>query len=200
MPTERRDAPELETVPAAQADLQPNANVERALLERQQDFLGFLMRRLGRRELAEDLLQETLAHALPRLDSLRDDEAVVPWFYRALRNATVDHLRRTQVADRALERFANELEASEDPATDVREGLCQCVVGLSQDLKPQYAAALQRIEVDGVPVKQFAQEEGITASNAGVRVFRAREALKKRVASYCGGCAEHGCNPCTCGT
>jgi RNA polymerase sigma-70 factor (ECF subfamily) len=33
---------------------------------------------------------------------------------------------------------------------------------------------------------------------AGVRVFRAREALKKRVMESCGTCAEHGCLNCTC--
>ena len=39
----------------------------------------------------------------------------------------------------------------------------------------------------------------ITANNAGVRVFRARQALRKRVVSWCGSCAERGCIDCTCG-
>jgi hypothetical protein len=49
-------------------------------------------------------------------------------------------------------------------------------------------------------VKAFADQRGLTASNAGVRVFRAREALKKRVTESCGTCAEHGCRNCTCQT
>jgi len=40
----------------------------------------------------------------------------------------------------------------------------------------------------------------LSASNAGVRVFRAREALKKRLVESCGTCAEHGCQNCTCQT
>jgi hypothetical protein len=48
--------------------------------------------------------------------------------------------------------------------------------------------------------REFAAEAGITANNAGVRVFRAREALRKRVVRSCGTCAEHGCLDCTCGT
>ena len=67
-------------------------------------------------------------------------------------------------------------------------------------MKPEYAAALQRIEVEGVPVAQFAEEEGISKTNAGVRVFRAREALRRQVALSCGTCAEHGCTACTCGS
>lgn len=66
-------------------------------------------------------------------------------------------------------------------------------------MKPEYAQALKEIDVEGLSVKAFAQRNGITPSNAAVRVFRAREALKKRVVTACGTCAEHGCFECTCG-
>jgi len=46
-------------------------------------------------------------------------------------------------------------------------------------------------------VKDYADEAGISSSNAGVRIFRAREALKQ-VARSCGTCATHGCVDCTC--
>ena len=65
----------------------------------------------------------------------QDDGGIVPWFYRTLRNAAVDHFRRRAATDRAYDAFGN----------------------------------------------------------AAVRVFRAREALKKRVSASCGMCAEHGC-------
>ena len=58
--------------------------------------------------------------------------------------------------------------------------------------------AMLRIEVEGVAVKDYADAAGISASNAGVRIFRAREALRKQVARSCGTCAEHGCLDCTC--
>lgn len=60
------------------------------------------------------------------------------------------------------------------------------------------AEALQAVEIGGTPVKAFAEQKGLTATNAGVRVFRAREALKKRVTESCATCAEHGCVDCTC--
>jgi DNA-directed RNA polymerase specialized sigma24 family protein len=71
---------------------------------------------------------------------------------------------------------------------------------LARTLKPEYAEALHRIDVDGTPVKDHADEAGISASNAGARVFRACEALRKQVARSCGTCAEHGCLDCTCGS
>jgi RNA polymerase sigma-70 factor (ECF subfamily) len=72
------------------------------------------------------------------------------------------------------------------------------VNGLADTLKAEYASALKRIEVDGVSVKDYATETGISAGNAAIRVFRAREALRKQVSRSCGTCAEHGCLDCTC--
>lgn len=69
---------------------------------------------------------------------------------------------------------------------------------LAATLKPEYAEALEAIEVAGTPVKIFAEQKGLSPNNAGVRVFRAREALKRRVMESCGTCAEHGCLDCTC--
>ena len=44
----------------------------------------------------------------------------------------------------------------------------------------------------GTPVKAFAEAAGLTSSNAGVRLFRALEALRRQVGASCGTCAEHG--------
>ena len=52
---------------------------------------------------------------------------------------------------------------------------------LASTLKREYEQAIRRIDIDEVPVQQFAQEAGITANNASVRVFRAREALRNQV-------------------
>jgi RNA polymerase sigma factor (sigma-70 family) len=177
-----------------------DAGVAQKLVDNHREFLRFLERRLGRRDVAEDILQNAFARGLDKLETLRDGEAVVPWFYRALRNATVDYFRRKGAEDRALSRFAEEIETSEEAPEMLRAEFCRCVVRLADTLKPEYAAALRRIEVDGVSVATFAEEQGITKNNAAVRVFRAREALRRQVAVSCGTCAEHGCVDCTCGT
>jgi RNA polymerase sigma-70 factor (ECF subfamily) len=174
------------------------AGAVQVLVDNHRTFLRFLERRVGDRATAEDLLQDAFGRALERIDTLREDESAVAWFYRTLRNAVVDHYRRGDTARRALEAFARELDAAVPPP-DVKDAICSCVGTLASTLKPEYAQALQRIDVDGVPVKAFAAEAGISASNAGVRVFRAREALRRQVVASCGTCAEHGCADCRCG-
>ena len=176
-----------------------DADVVAALAESHRAFLSFLEKRVGRREVAEDLLQDAFARGLSRLPQLKSGESAVAWFYRVLRNAVIDHHRRGGASERALSALAREMEEhANDPQLDTRNAVCRCVARLSETLKPEYAEALRRVEVDGLSVQDFAAEAGITANNAGVRVFRAREALRKRVVSTCGTCAEHGCVDCTC--
>lgn len=167
------------------------------LLDNHRAFLRFLESKVGDRATAEDILQDAFARNLDRLSSL-GDEAIVPWFYRTLRNAAIDHYRRRGAAGRAMEAFAKELEAQESAAPDMDRAICECVTRLAGTLKPEYATVLRRVDVDGVPVKTFAEQHHLSPGNAGVRVFRAREALRKRVMQSCGTCAEHGCLDCTC--
>ena len=173
-------------------------DVTTRLVENHRDFLRFLEKRVGNRAVAEDILQQAFSTSLERLSTLRDGESVIAWFYRTLRNATVDYFRRRGVADRALARFAEEVERSEEPNETIRGEVCQCVSRLAETLKPEYASALRRVEIDGLSMQDFAAEAGITKGNAAVRVFRAREALRRQVAVSCGACAEHGCVACTC--
>lgn len=170
------------------------------LVQAHREFLAFVERRVGDRALAEDLVQDAFVKGLERGGELRDDESARAWFYRVLRNAIVDRQRRTQVAQARLGALADELDrAQHDRGDPADRELCGCVARLIDTLPTEQAAALRRIELDGVAVKQFAVEQGIGESNAGVRVFRARKALRERVTRACGTCAEHGCFDCSCG-
>ena len=169
----------------------------RVLVENHRRFLAFLERRVQSREVAEDILQEAFVRGLPRLSSLRQQESVVAWFYRMLRNALVDHYRRRDAEARAMQQVAAEFNEAE-PDRELMSEVCQCVTSLIGTLKPEYAAAIQRVDLDGLAVRAFADEQGINANNAGVRVHRAREALRRQLVRSCGSCATHGCLDCDC--
>jgi RNA polymerase sigma factor (sigma-70 family) len=167
--------------------------VVETLVANHRAFLGFVERRVGNRALAEEIVQDALVKTLDKVDQI--EETAIGWFYRVLRNAIIDHQRRAAVQQRRNEALAAE---PVDEDEELRTEACRCVKELAATLKPEYATALQRIEIDGVSVKDYADEAGISSSNAGVRVFRAREALRKQVARACGTCAEHGCLDCHC--
>lgn len=178
--------------------LEPAEAVVATLLDNHRTFLRYLERRTGDRALAEDILQDAFVKAIAKPTQLPEHDGSVQWFYRVLRNAAIDRFRRTKATERQAEAFQQELENHVEPTAEAHSEICECVVRLAQTLKPEYAEALQAIEVMEKPVKAYAAEAGISASNAGVRIFRAREALKRRVKESCGTCATHGCLDCSC--
>lgn len=164
------------------------------------EFLAFVERRLRDRALAEDVLQDAFVKGLERGGELREHESARAWFYRVLRNAIVDRQRAAGAAATRLAALADELQRAETARQgETERELCGCIARLIDTLPADQAQALRRIELDGVAVKDFAGEAGIGESNAGVRVFRARKALRERVTRACGTCAEHGCFDCSCG-
>jgi RNA polymerase sigma-70 factor (ECF subfamily) len=169
-----------------------------ALVENHRVFLRYLERRVGNRQLAEDILQDSFARVIEQSERAPADEGIVPWFYRVLRNAAIDRARRRDTATRALEAFARELETHASAQPELEAEICGCVTRLAGTLKAEYAEALRAIDLGGQAVKSFAAERGLSPGAAGVRVFRAREALKKRVFESCGTCADHGCRDCAC--
>jgi RNA polymerase sigma factor (sigma-70 family) len=186
-----------DAAPDSEPEATPPPEIVAMLVGNHREFLAYVQRRVGDRALAEEILQEAFVKSLDRADQIRD--SAIGWVSRVLRNAVIDHQRRHASAARRLDAFAAELDTSTTPAGETYEAVCQCVARIAESLKPEYANALRRVEIDGVSVKDYAVEAGITSSNAGVRIFRAREALRKQVARSCGTCADHGCYQCTCG-
>jgi RNA polymerase sigma-70 factor (ECF subfamily) len=171
--------------------------VTRALVENHRRFLAFLQRRVGSQAVAEELLQAAYVRTLERGGELREGESAVAWFYRLLRNALIDHYRRQAAEGRAMEREAREA-TEEGPDPELRETVCACMGQLLPTLKPEYSELLRQVDLEERSVPEVAAEAGITPNNAGVRLHRARQALKRQLERSCGTCASHGCLDCSC--
>ena len=167
------------------------------LVHGHREFLSFLERRVESRAVAEDILQSAFARGLERRAGV-DDEKVVAWFYRVLRNAVVDHYRQRSTAERVTEAWTREFPDVQEPDAELRQEICQCVASLLETLKPEYREALQIVDLQEGKLKDLAQQSGITAENAAVRVHRARAALRRQIEQACGTCSVHGCLDCSC--
>jgi RNA polymerase sigma-70 factor (ECF subfamily) len=168
------------------------------LVDSHRQFLAFLEKRVESRAVAEDILQSAFVRGLERGAAVRDEESVVAWFYRVLRNATIDHYRHRASAERAYAGWAQEFGSLEAPEAELKQEICQCVSVLMETLKPEYREALRVVDLDEGSLNDLAERSGITSGNAAVRVHRAREALRKQIRAACGSCAEHACLDCSC--
>ena len=183
----------LESTPSTA--LSPEAITQ--LVKGHREFLAFLERRVESRAVAEDILQAAFTRGLERGGDVQD-ENVVAWFYRVLRNAVIDHYRQRSTTARAMEAWGREFPDVQEPEAELRQEICRCVSGLLETLKPEYREALRIVDLEEGKLKDLAQQSGITAENAAVRVHRARAALRRRIEQACGTCSVHGCLDCSC--
>ena len=168
------------------------------LLAQRRQFLSFVLRRVPDYALAEDIVQAGYLRAFQHRDDFKQSEPVSAWFYRLLRNAVIDSYRRHASEERALDAWSRELERSAELPSDLEEEVCACLIGILDGLKPEYSEVLRAIDLGEQRLRDFAEQHSLSASAAGVRIHRARAAIRKQLLRVCATCAEHGCADCTC--
>ena len=171
--------------------------VERQLIECRSEFLRYFRRRLACPEDAEDALQEFSLKVIRAANTLQDDEKIDAWFGRILRNTLTDQYRRRATRRRAEAGYALEpREAAVDPEPVATP--CTCVHDVLPALKLDYAEIIRRADLDETPRETVAADLGVTANNVGVRLHRARRALKTKLEERCSGCGDGGFQSCDC--
>ncbi|MBI1220835.1 MAG: sigma-70 family RNA polymerase sigma factor [Rhodobacteraceae bacterium] len=171
---------------------------EAALLNGRAAFLGFLTKRLGNRADAEDVLQEFCVRVLARRDQLREVERMDAWLYAVLRSALTDHYRRTARRGRLTEAVASEPETWAEDAADQMAHICTCMTGLIPALRPADAELIRRIDFGEEDRLAVAADLGLSRNALGVRLHRARAALRDALMSHCGPCCKTGADDCYC--
>jgi len=200
-----KDLDEHGTTAAAGSDAiagAATAAVRQALVESHRQLLGFLNRRLGSAEEAGDVMQTFMLRAIDRAAELRDIHAVRGWLSRILATSIADHQRgaarrRQREAVMSPESFD---AFSIEPDTELDEAICNCLYKLLPTLKPQYAEVIRRVDLLEESREQVAASLGVSVGNLGVRLHRARQALKQRLVDMCITCPVHGFLDCGCET
>jgi len=195
-PDDRSETDDDGDAAAKEAD----AAVRRALVESRRQILGFLQRRLGNSEAAEDVLQAFMLKAIERSSQLRDVRTVRGWLSRILATTVIDHQRRS-ARRRQREAVTNPTDLEDfkiEPDEELDEAVCNCLYKLLPTLKPEYAEVIWRVDLLGEPRERVAASLGISLNNITVRLHRGRQALKKRLEEMCLTCPIHGFLDCHC--
>jgi RNA polymerase sigma factor (sigma-70 family) len=144
----------------------------------------FLHRLSGRRDLAEDLFQETFMRLARNATSLREDTDLGGWLFTVARNAYRSH-RRWLLVDLGRTR-GFEVEAAAGPEQlpeqiiDSRRRLAALERALAQ-LPINEREVLLLVAVEGMEQEQAAQVLGIGYDALRKRLSRARALLQEKI-------------------
>lgn len=154
-------------------------------------LLRYLGRYVGDRDLAQDLLQETLLRISQGLAGFEGRSELKTWAFSIATRVAADHFR--QPAHRlAIVEMAETGEAP-DPGRSVEGRLVvdemnACVRQVIDSLPEDYRAALVLHDIEGLTAEQVAQVCGCSLPTAKIRIHRARsrlgDALRRECAFY----------------
>lgn len=144
-------------------------------------ILAFLASRVGRRDLAEDLLQETFVRAIKASGNLRDASRVRSYLFSTAHRLVINRARRKRPllfselpADRPRPVERSAATPSPEEATDLRraESRLREVV---ESMSPALRAAFEGAVLEQRPYAEIARQHGWTLGQVRVNVCRARK-------------------------
>ena len=163
--------------------------LDRLIEQYQHRLLRYLVYLTGRRELAEDLFQETWIRVLERGHQFNDKYAFSTWLFAVARNLAIDHMRRKQPAslDGLMnDRFTSEEAPFDMPATERtsafdmtlrREQNEQIAAGM-QHLPAEYREALVLRFQEGMSLEEIASVARVPLGTVKSRLYRGLSALE----------------------
>jgi RNA polymerase sigma factor (sigma-70 family) len=158
--------------------LDGDAAVYQALLRSLVPLLrSFFGRRVGREDVVEDLVQETLIAVHTRIATFDRERPFSAWLYAIARYKLADHFRRSnrdQLNDELDENIAGtDFEAATLASLDVDT--------LLASLPAKQRNAIRATKIDGYALEEVASAAGISQSDAKMSVYRGLKRLSVRV-------------------
>jgi RNA polymerase sigma-70 factor (ECF subfamily) len=163
------------------------------VLKYQHKIVNLIMRYVRDPELAQDIAQEAFIKAYRALPRFRGDSAFYTWMYRIAVNTAKNHLAAQRRRPMDIELDLQDPEQYDLHAklreTDTPEGVAlgnelketveRAIAALPEDLR----TAIVLRELEGMSYEEIAQTMDCPVGTVRSRIFRARDAIGKKVGS-----------------
>ena len=140
---------------------------------------SLVYRLTGDKEGARDLAQDVFLKAwrnLPRYDASRP---FAPWFLKLAANLAIN-AREAAKLRKTVPLEEPPAPRPETPDEELRAAVRKTIA----ELDPKYAACVALFYIDGLSVKEIATRLGMPEGTVKIRLHRARDVLKERLARF----------------
>lgn len=143
---------------------------------------AFIFKKVNNKELAEDILMDVFIKIQTKLPDLKNLKKLKSWIFQITRNEIIDHFRSKSYnyeLDENLEVF------NEEENNYIKNSSYDWLRNFINVLPDKYREALISTDINKIPIKELAKNQGITYMNAKTRVQRGRKMLKQNLDKCC---------------
>lgn len=162
-----------------------NEVFETEILPHKTALTGFAMKLTRDKDLAEDLLQDTLLRAYRNIDKYTPGTDAKSWVFLMMKRLWINHFRATRKLRENLERFSA-LEKAEPRfhQDDFTENLDPQILRAIEDLPEEWARTVVLSDLCDLEHLDIAQILDCPVGTVMSRMFRARRYLRKILGKY----------------
>lgn len=172
------------------------ARFEQTIAQDRPRLLWLAQRVVRRREIAEEIVQESLLKAFRALPRFRGESRMRTWLYAIVRNATLEHLRNQRESLHiSLEHFFDcdgmsvydPPDSRNDPENHYETAEMQTILlGEINGLSPSCKDAFRMCILEEITQSEAAAAFNVSIGNIKSRVYRAKRLLSARVRGRAG--------------
>jgi len=177
---------------------EPATAVHRCLVEHRRDYLRYVRGRLSSPDEADDAFQDFCVRAIRCAGAPDDLPGARAWLRCVLRSTIVDHYRRRAARRRGEDAYRLEPHETQAELASDDAPACRCVAAALAGLRADQADLIRRLDLGEEPRTAVAEDHGVTANALGVRLHRARQALRTAIADVCPTCGDGRFAECDC--
>lgn len=149
-------------------------------------MLGICLRYAGDRDTAQDLMHDGFIKIYSSFDKFtyRGEGSIRAWMERVMVNTALQFLRKNDVMNQAME-LDEVPETVEEPDASAVEAIPQTVLmQFIRELPDGYRTVFNLYTFEDKSHREIAQELGINEKSSASQLFRAKNALAKRVREW----------------
>ncbi len=135
--------------------------------------------------LANDLSQEVFLHLFQNIHKFDQRENMKPWLMRVAKNYIINRLQKKRLKTASLDVISEKHPAADPIDAPDEKAVQDETYALLRDavksLHIKYRALVAMRYDEDMSIKEIADASGTTAANVKIRLFRAREILRKKL-------------------
>ncbi len=145
----------------------------------------YILSKVGKKEDAEDILQEVFIKISLKKDSISNQEKIQNWIFTIARNAVIDYYRKSSGKQNLgyTDTHSEDIAHENDP--DATKGLETCLESFIEKLPEEYRDIIIDSELKNIRQKELALKYNMAYPSLRSRVQRGRERLKKMFVNCC---------------